>query len=217
MNKVYGVALSPFARKVLLALELKSVDYQIETIVPYQVPESYYKIHPLGKVPAFSDDYVTLPESSVICDYIEHKYADKTPLYPRDFREAAHAKWLECYGDQHLAPVFLMFFFERFVKPKLLGGTTDENYLQELQKTKVPDLLGYLETQLPEQGFLFSEGLLVADIAIATVFISAEYGGYVLPEASYPKLAAYMHRIKQHPAVQVRLQEEKEMLASLQA
>lgn len=217
MNKVYGVALSPFARKVMLALELKAVDYQTEMVVPYQVPESYYKIHPLGKVPAFSDDYVTLPESSVICAYIEQKYADKTPLYPRDFREAAQAKWLECYADQHLAPVFLMFFFERFVKPKLLGGKTDEAYLEQLQNNKVPSLLSYLETLVPEQGFLFSEGLLVADIAIATVFISSEYGGYQLPEKTYPKTFGYLQRIKQHPVVKARLLEEQEMLASLQA
>ena len=78
MNKVYGVELSPYVRKVLFALESKDQAYELELTLPFKIADSYFSKHPLGKVPCFEDEYVTLPDSSIICDYLDQKYPNST-------------------------------------------------------------------------------------------------------------------------------------------
>ncbi|WP_257265790.1 glutathione S-transferase family protein [Endozoicomonas sp. ONNA2] len=81
MSKLYGVPLSPMVRKVLLALEIKQIDYQLVPVTPFMKPEGFEKISPLKKIPAWQDDKVTLADSTVICEYLEDRYP-KQALYP---------------------------------------------------------------------------------------------------------------------------------------
>ena len=53
--KVHGAALSPFVRKVLVALELKGLDYEQEDTLPGTQTPEFLKLSPMGKIPAFED------------------------------------------------------------------------------------------------------------------------------------------------------------------
>src|SRR5439155_18137296 len=64
MPTVYGVSASPFVRKVRVVLAEKRVTYELEPIVPVNVPSEYRQISPLGKVPAFRDGDRALADSS---------------------------------------------------------------------------------------------------------------------------------------------------------
>ena len=58
-------------------------------------------ISPLKRIPVLRDtdrpEPNTLPNSSIICDYLEHKYP-KPALYPADAFERAKALWYEEYA-----------------------------------------------------------------------------------------------------------------------
>ena len=49
MLKVHGVHGSPFVRKVLIALELKGLDYEMVAQMPFTGDEEYKKLNPLGR------------------------------------------------------------------------------------------------------------------------------------------------------------------------
>ena len=55
MPIVYGTPLSPFVRKVMVALAEKAMPYDFELVVAINPTPEYKKISPLGKVPAFRD------------------------------------------------------------------------------------------------------------------------------------------------------------------
>lgn len=211
MNKVYGVALSPYVRKVLFALEHKDVAYEIETVLPFKVANDYLEKSPLGKVPCFEDEYITLPDSSVICAYIDNKYPVKS-FYPRDFRERAKAQWLEKYADTQLADVTLTYYFQNFVKPVVLKKSSDEALIRAVQQKKEPETLAYLERTLPSSGFLFSDGLMLADVSIVGMLVTGSYAGMTICPVHYPKITAYVDRVSQTAEMQKRLAEEKALL-----
>ena len=101
MLKLYGVPLSPFARKALLALEYKGLEYENVPTFPGDASPEFRAMSPLGKIPILEHDGFTVPDTSVICRYLE-RIAPEPALYPADPREEARACWLEEYADSRL-------------------------------------------------------------------------------------------------------------------
>ncbi|KEI70393.1 hypothetical protein GV64_06300 [Endozoicomonas elysicola] len=209
MSKLYGVPLSPMVRKVLLALEIKQIDHEMVPVTPFRKPEGFEKISPLKKIPAWEDERVTLADSTVICEYLEDRYPEQ-PLYPKSPEDKAKARWFEEYADTVMLPVLGTVFFERVAK-KLVSQPADEVKVQEILQTKLPKTCAYLESQVPETGFLFGVSLQLADIALATHFINLAHAGVNIEFAEYPRLAAYIDRLFQHPAVAHRIAEDKKV------
>ncbi len=211
--KIYGVVLSPFVRKVLAVCSIKGLEYELETIMPGSAPPEYLLISPLGKVPAFEDGELAISDSSVICEYLEEKYPAIAVL-PTSPEDRARSRWLEEYGDSKLVESLAPFFFERMVKPMLGMGEADEDKLARLAAEEIPGCLDYVESQVPNEGFLFGD-IGTADVAIAGPFINGGYGGYEFDAAAFPKTAAYIERVKTHPAVAPLLAAEQEMMAAM--
>ena len=82
---VYGANVSPFVRKVRVVLAEKGQDYKLEPVNPFAPPPEFLKISPLKRIPVLLDTDLpepnTLPDSSAISDYLEHKFP-KPALYP---------------------------------------------------------------------------------------------------------------------------------------
>ncbi|WP_422474216.1 glutathione S-transferase family protein [Endozoicomonas sp. ALB032] len=209
--KVYGAILSPMVRKVIAALEMKGLDFELDLVIPFNTPEGFEKISPLKKIPALQDGEVTLADSSIICEYLEDRYPE-IALYPTDPAHKAKARWYEEYADTVLMKVIAEgLFFERLVKP-MMGMETDEDKVQQNLKDNMPRTLAYLESVVPEQGFLLGESLMMADIGIGSCFINAGYAGFEPDPSEYPAFAAYLHRVKAHPALQKRMKEDARLL-----
>lgn len=209
MSKLYGVPLSPMVRKVLLALEIKQLDYELVPVTPFMKPAGFEKISPLKKIPAWEDDKVTIADSSVICEYLEDRYPEQA-LYPKTPEEKARARWFEEYADTAMLQVLGTVFFERVAK-KLINQPADEGKVQEVLQTKLPEICVYLESQVPETDFLFGAEVQLADIALASHFINLVHAGVQIDSAEYPGLSAYIDRIFQHPAVAHRIAEDKKV------
>jgi len=211
--KVYGVVLSPFVRKVLSVCSLKGLEYEHDPIMPGSTKPEYLLISPLGKVPAFEDGDFSISDSSVICEYLEEKYP-AVAVMPESPEDRARSRWLEEFGDSRLVESLAPYFFERKVK-KLMGlGEADEARLDQLAAEDIPKCLEYVESQVPETGFLFAE-IGTADVALCGPFINGGYGGFELDGDAYPKTAAYLERVKTHPAMVPVLAAERETLAAL--
>jgi len=101
MPTVLGVNLSPFVRKVRVALAEKGVPYDLVPVFPQAADEEFRKISPLGKVPALRDGDQGFSDSSVIGLYLEKKHPSPS-LYPSDPFEYARALWFEEWADSAL-------------------------------------------------------------------------------------------------------------------
>lgn len=207
---VHGIQLSPFARKVILALEAKGVAFTINPVTPMEKPEGFEVLSPLGKVPAFEDDQLAISDSSVICEYIDQRYP-QTPLYPEDLVARARVRWFEEYSDSAVLAVIGPIFFERLVKTALLQQTSDEARVEEVIANQLPAVFDYLESQLAEHGFLVGETVSMADIALGSHLMNASYVG--VDTTGWPKLSAYRDRLFATELFANRLAADKAMIA----
>lgn len=211
--KLIGVPMSPFVRKAAAALAVKGVDYESEIVVPGLQPPEFLEISPLNKVPVLVDGDLVLPDSSVICEYLEEKIPEP-PLLPDNIADRARARFLEEYADTALVGVLSIPFLENFIGPRLRKAEPNQERLREAEEELIPPVLDYVEGRIPEEGFLFSH-LCTVDIALMTHAVAAEIGNYRVDAARWPKYAAYLERVKSHPPVALTLEREAKAMAAV--
>ena len=196
MNRVriIGSYVSPYVRKVLVVLDLKRVPYEIDPIVPFLGDERFSRLSPVRRIPVLVDDRVSLADSSVICQYLEDRYPDPA-LYPADIADRARARWLEEYADSRMGEVLIWRLFNQVaIKPAVWGEPTDRSVLDRTMNEEIPDVLDYLESQVPADGFCFG-ALSIADISIAAFFRNAAFARYRIDAVRWPKTAAFVERV----------------------
>jgi glutathione S-transferase len=137
--QIVGSYVSPYVRKVLACLNLKGIDYEIEPIVPFMGDDRFTALSPLRRIPVLIDDRVTLPDSSVICQYLEDRYPEPA-LYPSDVAERARARWLEEYADTRIGEVIIWRLFNAaVVGPSVWGEPRDLAALQCIKREEMAE------------------------------------------------------------------------------
>jgi glutathione S-transferase len=192
--QIVGSFLSPYVRKVLVALELKGLSYEIDPIVPFLGGDRFSKLSPLRRIPVFMDDDVTLSDSTVICEYLEDRHP-KPSLYPVGAAQLARARWLEEFADTRMGEVFIWRLFnEVAIKPFVWGEETNKEVVARTLAEDVPQVLDYLEQEVPAEGFLFGE-ISVADVSLATFFRNAAFARFQIDATRWPSTAAFVDRV----------------------
>lgn len=217
---VYGAGLSPFVRKVRLALIEKNLEYTLDPVNPFTPPEGFLEMSPLKRIPAFRDTSQPEPnflsDSSVICDYLEHKYPE-VPLYPSDPYLRARALWFEEYADSVFASnIGGGLFFERVIK-KLLRQQTDESVCAATMNEKLPPMFDYLEKQIGNNEFFVGNKFSIADISVATMLVNLEHAGEAVDAKRWPELAAFATRLHDRPSFKKLIEEERPFIQQLRA
>ena len=192
--QIVGSYLSPYVRKVLVVLDLKGIPYETDPIVPFFGNERFSALSPLRRIPVLIDDRVTLSDSTVICEYLEERHPEPA-LYPGDVVQRARARWLEEFADTRMGEVFIWRLFNQVaIRPFVWGERTDTTVVERTLREDVPQVLDYLETQLPAGGFLFGS-LSVADVAVATFFRNAAFARFTVDAARWPLTASFVARV----------------------
>ncbi|THG81885.1 glutathione S-transferase family protein [Pseudomonas sp. A-1] len=214
---LYGATLSPFVRKVRLLLAEKGLDYQLEIVAPFNQPDWFMEISPLGRIPALRDGELTLADSGVIAQYIEEQYPEAPALYGRDAVERARIRWLEKYADYELSPLTTFcVFLNRALNPTM-GKPCNEEAVQKALAEKLPRHFDYLEKALGGADYFVGDRLSVADLAFACQIANLQHGGESIDAARWPGLAALYVRLCQRASLQGVLPDECTLLAKLLA
>lgn len=208
---LYGGSVSPFVRKVRVVLAEKGVEYTLVPVNPFQPSPEFLGVSPLKKMPAFVDTSLAPPnslaDSSVICDYIEHKYPSP-PLYPQEPYARARALWFEEYADSQMAAnIVRPFFFERIIK-KLIGQQADETICETAKAKHLPEVCAYLEKELGAGEYFVSNTFSIADIAVGTMLVNLHHSGESVDASRWPKLAAFAERITARASFKALIDEE---------
>jgi len=217
---VYGGSVSPFVRKVRVVLAEKGVEYTLESVNPFSPPPGFLEISPLKRIPVLRDTDLpepnTLPDSSVICDYLEHKYPTPS-LYPTEPFARARALWYEEYADSQMASTIGGgLFFQRVIK-LLMRQKPDEEVCKVTLTEKIPPIFDYLEKEVGDREFLMGKAFSIADIAVATMIVNFEHAGEAVDAGRWPKLAAYIKRIHARPSFKALIDEEQAFVSQFRA
>lgn len=213
MIRIIGNHVSPYARKVFLSLDHKGVDYEIDPIVPFFGDDEFTRLNPLRRIPVLIDGDLVIPDSTVICEYLDDRYPDK-PLYPRDPAERARARWLEEFADSRLGDVMIWkLFFQRNVRPRVWKQECDEAAIAQVVSCDLPEILDWLETQAPFDGFLFGE-LSMTDLTYAAFFRNAALAGWSPDAARWPRVVAWIDHVTATPLFARSIMFEQIMLTT---
>jgi len=197
---IIGSYVSPYVRKVLAAMNLKGLDYEVDPITPFFGNDEFERLSPLRRIPVLVDGDFSVSDSSVICGYLDDCYP-RHPLYPADPRNRARARWFEEFADTRLGDVFIWaLFYQKIVRPMVWDEPTDEKRVRKAEEEDIPAALGYLERELPADGFLFGD-IGVADISIASFFRNGAYAGFETDAERWPRTAAFVERTLAHPCI----------------
>ncbi|MDJ0927258.1 MAG: glutathione S-transferase family protein [Gammaproteobacteria bacterium] len=124
--KLYGALASPYVMRVIMYARLKGVELE-RAPVPGDNPRSpeYHAINPLGKVPGLDLGDRIIPESGVICDYLDDLGPDR-PGMPHDPLDRVTTRLVARITDLYISPRF------RPLLPHLDPEHRDRNVVDEI-------------------------------------------------------------------------------------
>jgi glutathione S-transferase len=197
MRVLYHLPLSPYSRKVRLALGEKRLAFELRMEKVWERRLDYLDLNPAGTVPTLDDSGLVVPGSGVICEYLEEAYPD-TPLLGGKLANRVEVRRLVAWFDEKFAT-------------EVTNRLTGEKYLKRLADRGPPDAaalraghvalrehLFYLGWLVEGQPFVAGNQLTLADLAAAAHLSVLDFTGDVDWSIS-PDAHAWYARIKSRP------------------
>ncbi len=230
--KLYHHGSSTCAAKVRFALEEKQLAWEghyVDILKGEQFQQDFLGINPKGVVPVLIDGDLVLPESTVICEYLEDKYPDHA-LMPATADEKARVRLWTKAVDEELHPACSAITyvvshrhtilrngvgsFEDFVENGDSAGKAARllkwQWIQEGINApgaadKIRLYLSYLdrmETALSGSDWLVGDTFTMADVALAPYLnrLAALAMEALWQKGRLPKVENWFERIKARPA-----------------
>ena len=128
MIELYTHPMSPCAQKVRILLAEKGLDWQahhIDLTQKENLKPEYLKLNPLGVVPTLVDDGKVVIESSIICEYLDEAYPQKT-FRPKDAYEVSKMRFWMKHIDNKLHPSCGAIQWPMIMRPAMLEHSAEE-------------------------------------------------------------------------------------------
>jgi glutathione S-transferase len=199
MRTLFHLPLSPFSRKVRLALAEKRIPFDLRTERVWERREEFLAMNPACTVPVLQDaNGLLLADSYAICEYLDEAYPD-TPLLGRTLADRAEVRRLIAWFDQKFyAEVTRNLLHEKQMKRLLGRGNPDAAAIRAGYANLKPHL-EYIGWLAETRAWLAGPSLGLADLAAAAHLSALDYIGDVdwsLNDAAKDWYA----RIKSRPA-----------------
>jgi len=214
MLKLFQVYDSPFPTRVRLLLRAKNIPHQIIEPPGFKwdgTPKGdYLEINPIGRVPALVlEDGRALPESEVICEYLEDAYPEP-PLRPADPFARATMRLISRICDIYLVMAMVPLFNASGRPRKSWDPDRLAAAMGEIAKA-----LAYLEEYIGTEGYAVGKALTQADGALVPqLVLASEWAPMVFgledPLPAFPKLSAYWTAIQKDALAGQLIEETRE-------
>ena len=195
--KLYFHPLSSFCQKVLVALYENDTPFEPHIVNLFEAASSaaFKKIWPIGKFPVLRDEARdrTIPESSIIIEYLQQHYAGKMRLVPEDAELARQTRFQDRFYDLHVnVPM------QKIVTDRLRPAGKNDSYGVEHAKTLLQTALGMTDRSMAGKTWAMGDDFTMADCAAAPALF---FANKVMPFGeARPNAAAYLTRLMQRPS-----------------
>ena len=184
---LYDADRCPYCARVRLVLAEKGVPHETVVVDLDDRPAWIYEKNATGRVPVLEEDAFVLPESDVICEYLEERYPDP-PLLPADPAERALARLAIFRFDDRLGDDY-------YALRRGEEGAAD----------RLDARLADLDADLEARPFLTGREFGLADVAyLPWVLRARERLGVSLEP--FPALSAWVERCLERPSVGAELE-----------
>ena len=196
--------LSSFCHKALIALYENGTAFtpNIVNLMDDGERTALRKLWPIGKFPVLRDDArdETVPESSVIIEYLDQHYPGTTRFIPADREQMRETRLRDRFFD-----LYLHLPMQRIVGERLRAADKKDPHGLAEARTTADTALGMVEQQMAARHWAMGDAFTIADCSAAPPLF---YLDKIAPLGSrYPNAAAYLDRLKQRPSYARVLQE----------
>jgi glutathione S-transferase len=195
--KLYFHPFSSFCQKVLIAFYENDIPFEshILDLTNEASRAEFKKIWPIGKFPVLRDEAKdrTIPESSIIIEYLAQHYPGKTQLVPADADLARQTRMRDRFYD-----LYVQVPMQKVVGNRLRPAGKTDPYGVELAKTQLATAYGMIDREMGTKRWAMGDAFSMADCAAAPALY---YANLVMPLGDAHKNAAsYLDRLMQRPS-----------------
>ncbi|MBN9004473.1 MAG: glutathione S-transferase family protein [Rhizobiales bacterium] len=203
---LYYHPLSSFCWKALIALYENGTPFKPVSVNLGDPDEraALLKLWPIGKFPVLRDDArnQTVPESSIIIDYLDRYYRGQTRFTPADGDAAWQTRLKDRFYDLYVHLPTQAIVGNR-LRP---AGAKDPHGLEEA-KARLRTCYDMIEAEMAAKQWGMGESFTIADCSASP---SLYYANRVLPfRDTHRHVAAYLDRLMARPAFARVLDEAK--------
>jgi glutathione S-transferase len=207
---LYFHPLSSFCQKVLIALYENDTPFEphIVDLADETSRADFVKIWPIGKFPVLRDEAKdrTIPESSIIIEYLAQHYPGKTQLVPADADLARQTRMRDRFYD-----LYVNVPMQKVVTDRLRPAGKNDPHGVEQAKTLLQTACGMIEQEMGTNTWAMGEAFSMADCAAAPALF---YANMVMPFGDTHKNAAgYFDRLMERPSFARAVKEAQPYLA----
>ena len=199
MRILHHLWLSPYARKVRIALKEKGLDFELALEKVWERRPEFLALNPAGTVPVLVDsDGTVVADSGVICEYLEEAY-EQAPLLGDTAVERAEVRRLVAWFDLKFAREVTDNLYREKVLKRFLGAGEPSSQAIRAGHANIRYHLDYIAWLAERRRFLAGEHFSLADIAAAAHLSSLDYLGDV-PWAQHAGAKDWYARLKLRPS-----------------
>ena len=196
--------LSSFCHKALIALYENDTPFEART-VNFGDPESaaaFRALWPIAKIPVLRDEARerTVPETSVIIEYLALHYPGPTALIPADPDVAIQTRLRDRFYD-----LYVHLPMQKIVGDRLRPEGAKDPHGVAQARTDLKTAYDMIEQDMASRTWAMGEAFTLADCAAAPALF---YGDKVAPfRKTHPNVAAYLDRLMARPSYARALKE----------
>lgn len=190
--------LSSYCHKALIGLyehEVSFVAHLVDLADPLQ-RAAFLRLWPIGKFPVLQDETngKTIPESSIIIEYLDQHYPGKVKLIPQEETELARdIRFIDRFFD-----LYIHLPMQKIVGDRLRPEGEHDPYGVEQARGTMRAALTKFENDIVGRTWASGGSFSLADCSAAPALF---YADKVMPLAgNFPQVSAYLDRLKQRPS-----------------
>jgi glutathione S-transferase len=195
---LYQHPLASFCHKVLIALYENATPFTsvIVDLSDRTASADFFAFWPIGKIPVLRDENLgcTLPETSIIIEYLEQHYPGADPLLPHDEAQRLETRLWDRFFDLYVHEPMQKIVGDRLrpVDERDPRGVSDAH-------TGLQTAYAMLDQRMEGRTWVADDSFSMADCAAAPALF---YADIVSPFSDkYPNAAAYFDRLVARPSV----------------
>ena len=207
---LYMHPLASFCWKPLIALYENETPFEsrIVDLADETSRNAFLKVWPIGKFPVLRDDGNdrTVPESSIIIEYLAQHYPGRVTLVPKDPDLARDVRLFDRFYDLYVqAPI------QKIVGDRLRpAGAKDPRGVEEA-KASLRTSYDIIDRDMAAESWTVGDAFSMADCAAAPALY---YANLVLPFGdTHANVAAYLRRLEARPSFARVLEEAQPYFA----
>ena len=195
--RLYSHPFASFCQKVLIALYENATPFEAVLIDLGNEADraSLQKVWPIAKFPVLLDDarQCSVPESSIIIEYLTQYYPGPTVFVPEDRERARETRLLDRFYDLYVSDPM-----QKIVGNRLRPPDQKDPFGVAQARASLDTAYGMIEEQMRDKTWALGDAFTLADCSAAPAL---HYANVVHPIGSaYPRAAAYLKRLYDRPS-----------------